>query len=265
LAQKFSGNNRFVQCQLSVGVGILLNQSFLRRVWDTDKNVLRRDMQQLVNGYPKNYYFTLFLSCEGTRYTDEKRIDSMEIARQKNLPELKHHILPRTKGFVLLMQGMHKQVTGVYDVNVAFQTPKNPELSNLLVGHPCHAEAFVRRIPTTDIPYEDEQKCAQFIHTLFQEKDKIFEHFLRHGTFAGAGNPVATNLGRKIQDLVIEIVCICIVGLPSLYFMIKFLLTASLRLQLVFLIFVLAGIIGVRLMIRTSSRPKLDKNGTKQQ
>jgi len=29
----------------------------------------------------------------------------MEIAREKGLPELKHHILPRTKGFTLLLQG----------------------------------------------------------------------------------------------------------------------------------------------------------------
>jgi hypothetical protein len=29
----------------------------------------------------------------------------MKIAQEKGLPELKHHILPRTKGFTLLLQG----------------------------------------------------------------------------------------------------------------------------------------------------------------
>ena len=29
----------------------------------------------------------------------------MKIAREKGLPELKHHILPRTKGFTMLLQG----------------------------------------------------------------------------------------------------------------------------------------------------------------
>jgi hypothetical protein len=29
----------------------------------------------------------------------------MKIAREKGIPELKHHILPRTKGFTLLLQG----------------------------------------------------------------------------------------------------------------------------------------------------------------
>jgi len=97
----------------------------------------------------------------------------MEIAREKGLPELQHHILPRTKGFVLLMKGIHKHITGVYDITVAFQTPKNPELSNLLIGHRCQAEAFIRRIPVSEIPYDDEEKSAQFIHKLFQEKVMI--------------------------------------------------------------------------------------------
>ncbi len=29
----------------------------------------------------------------------------MKIAEEKGLPELKHHLLPRTKGFTLLLQG----------------------------------------------------------------------------------------------------------------------------------------------------------------
>jgi hypothetical protein len=68
------------------------------------------------------------------------------------------------------MKGIHKHITGVYDITVAFQTPKNPELSNLLIGHRCQAEAFIRRIPVSDIPYDDEEKSAEFIHKLFQDK-----------------------------------------------------------------------------------------------
>jgi hypothetical protein len=40
--------------------------------------------------------------CEGTRYTKEKYEASMEIAKKKGMPILKHHLLPRTKGFTLL-------------------------------------------------------------------------------------------------------------------------------------------------------------------
>ena len=45
------------------------------------------------------------MACEGTRFTEQKRVESMEIAREKNLPELKYHILPRTRGFTLILHG----------------------------------------------------------------------------------------------------------------------------------------------------------------
>ncbi len=45
------------------------------------------------------------MTCEGTRYTETKRLESMKYAREKNLPELKYHILPRTRGFTMVMRG----------------------------------------------------------------------------------------------------------------------------------------------------------------
>lgn len=98
----------------------------------------------------------------------------MKIAREKGLPELQHHILPRTKGFVLLIKGIHEHISAIYDITVAFQTPTNPELSKLILGHRCQAEAFIRRIPVENIPYDSEEQSAAFIQKLFQEKVKIF-------------------------------------------------------------------------------------------
>jgi len=195
----------------------------------------------------------------------KKRLESMEIARQKGLPELQHHILPRTKGFVLIMKAIHKHITAVYDITIAFQTPKNPELANLLIGHRCQAEGFIRRIPISEIPYDDEEKSAQFVHKLFQEKDKIFEYFVQHGTFEGAGNPKATDFKRRKQDLIIEIACLVIIGLPSIYLFMKFLLFGSIWLQIIFLLVVLAAVLGVRSMIQTSRRPKLPTDPIKQE
>ncbi|CAF1596391.1 unnamed protein product, partial [Didymodactylos carnosus] len=117
---------------------------FLKRAWQTDKNVLLHDIQQLVDKYPKNYFFTLFCSCEGTRFTEEKRLESMKIAREKNLPELKYHILPRTKGLTLLLQGINKQVTGVLDITVGFTSlDPNPGVQSLINGKRCIAETYI--------------------------------------------------------------------------------------------------------------------------
>lgn len=45
------------------------------------------------------------MACEGTRFTEKKRIESMKYAVEKKLPELKYHILPRTRGFTLILHG----------------------------------------------------------------------------------------------------------------------------------------------------------------
>lgn len=72
-------------------------------------------------------------------------------------------------------------------------------------------------------------------------KDKIFEYFLQHGTFAGAGNPKTNDLNRTKQDLIIEILCLILIGLPSIYLFIQFLLYSSIWSKLILLIIAIAG------------------------
>lgn len=69
---------------------------------------------------------------------------------------------------------MYFQVSAIYDINVAFKTPSNPDFSKAFRGERSHAEAFIRRIPISDVPYDDEEKSSQFIHKLFQEKVCLF-------------------------------------------------------------------------------------------
>lgn len=42
--------------------------------------------------------------AEGTRLTEAKRQASVEYARANGLPELNHHLLPRSKGFSMTVQ-----------------------------------------------------------------------------------------------------------------------------------------------------------------
>ena len=51
----------------------------------------------------------MYLCCEGTRFTKEKHEASMKVAREKGLPELKHHLLPRTKAFTMIAKSGAKK------------------------------------------------------------------------------------------------------------------------------------------------------------
>ncbi|CAF0979391.1 unnamed protein product [Rotaria sordida] len=227
---------------------IFAESIFLRRVWESDRETLVKDLRKVLANYPKNYFFNLLLFCEGTRFTEKKRLTSMKIAQEKGLPELKHHILPRTKGFTLLLQGAENRITAVYDLTIGFKhTGAEPTLLSVLKGRSCQAEIFVKRIPTSEIP-QDTEGCSNWVHQLYQEKDKIYDYFLKHGTFEGNGLP-RIEIQRNYYDLLIELAWMLIIGVPSLIYLFKFLWTSSLLAQLAFVALIFIATIGVRAMI----------------
>ena len=50
----------------------------------------------------------MLIFCEGTRFTAEKHKRSNEYAEKNGLKPLKHHLIPRTKGFYLISQELRK-------------------------------------------------------------------------------------------------------------------------------------------------------------
>lgn len=51
-----------------------------------------------------SFAFQFLIHCEGTRFTEKKHQISMQVAQAKGLPSLKHHLLPRTKGFAITVK-----------------------------------------------------------------------------------------------------------------------------------------------------------------
>lgn len=66
-----------------------------------------------------SFAFQFLIHCEGTRFTEKKHQISMQVAQAKGLPSLKHHLLPRTKGFAITVKclrdvGKDDGQTGVF-------------------------------------------------------------------------------------------------------------------------------------------------------
>ncbi|CAF3779287.1 unnamed protein product [Adineta steineri] len=227
---------------------IFTESIFLRRVWDSDRETLVKDLRKVLENYPKNMFFNFLLFCEGTRFTEKKRVTSMKIAKEKGLPELKHHILPRTKGFTLLLQGAEDRITGIYDLNIGFKkNGAEPTLRSIMKGRSCQAEIFVRRTSISEIP-KDTEGCGNWVHKLYQEKDQIYDYFVRNDTFEGNGLQ-RIEVPRNYTDLLIELFWILTIGVPSIIYLFKFLLTSSFIAQIIFVIIVILATIGVRAMI----------------
>ena len=74
---------------------------FLERNWDKDKSTITEGMDKLAS-YPSSVWLLFY--AEGTRVSSEKLESSQKFAKERNLPILKHHLTPRSKGFVQMIK-----------------------------------------------------------------------------------------------------------------------------------------------------------------
>lgn len=110
---------------------------------------------------------------EGTRFTAEKHQASQKFARDKGLPELKHHLSPRTKGFIASLPSMEGKIDAVYDIVLSFKPEEQvkPTMTNLLYGKKVTAYFYMKRIPMADVP-KDEENASKFLQEMFVRKVK---------------------------------------------------------------------------------------------
>ena len=135
------------------------------------------------------FFFQLCLFAEGTRFTPEKHKASMEFSKKNNLPILRHHLFPRTKGFCFLMNNMKDSrnthtfglflslllcyvypVGAVYDVTTCYRGPKEPSIVGVVNAEPSSADICVRRFPISEIPTGSDQELSDWLIERFKEK-----------------------------------------------------------------------------------------------
>lgn len=219
---------------------------FLKRTWDKDKEIISRDLKY-IRDYPDNYWVTLLLFCEGTRFTEAKHQLSMEVAKQKGLPLLHHHLLPRTKGFVQSMHGLKGKVPAILDLTVAFvKDAAPPTLMSIIQGQKCRAEMYLRRIPLEQVPTETDEACGKWLHKHFKEKDDIYDSFVQNDRYV---NGQCYDVPRRPNDLIIWALWSIALSIPLFYFAGMVFLQGSVFLQLTTLALLFGGYAIVRFMI----------------
>ncbi|XP_064342566.1 1-acyl-sn-glycerol-3-phosphate acyltransferase delta isoform X4 [Camelus dromedarius] len=109
---------------------------FCTRKWEQDRKTVSKSLLHL-RDYPEKYFF--LIHCEGTRFTEKKHQISMQVAQAKGLPSLKHHLLPRTKGFAVTVRSLRN-----VDSSSASFLPLHPRAAPY-----CHRAACI----TTSNPH----------------------------------------------------------------------------------------------------------------
>ncbi|XP_023018005.1 1-acyl-sn-glycerol-3-phosphate acyltransferase gamma [Leptinotarsa decemlineata] len=202
---------------------------FLERNFDKDKEIINRQITELAE-HPDPIWLLLF--PEGTRFTKKKHEAAIEFAKKQNLPQLKYHLLPRTKGFVASLPSMIGKVPAIYDIELAFKEsdPNAPTITSMLFGKPLEAHFSLRRIPMEDLPQSDEDR-EKFLRDLFVQKDKMKASFIETGDFfstSGVKRVEPFELERRIYPLLNVIFWQFATSVPICYYLVKMLFSGEL-------------------------------------
>jgi len=157
----------------------LLDSLLVSRSWLKDQNLINNTFAKLKM---RKLPFWVVSFLEGTRRTATKLAESQAFAKQRDLPHLRHLLVPRTKGFVATLTGLRSELDAVYDITYAYEGNKTPGLVDLAMRRVPDLHFHIRRFPIADLPTDPEQ-LSDWCMRLFVEKDALLEHFHTHGAF----------------------------------------------------------------------------------
>lgn len=142
------------------------------------------------------------MNAEGTRFTETKHEASVKFAQERGMTVLKHHLIPRTKGFTASLSVLKKKCPSILDIQLVFKKDDKvePTIGNLLEGNSVTGYMHVRRIDMNEVP-SNEEEAAEWLQELFRFKDKLQDSFHTHGDFfTGTGlkpiEPVCNNMNN---------------------------------------------------------------------
>ncbi|XP_055382544.1 1-acyl-sn-glycerol-3-phosphate acyltransferase gamma-like [Condylostylus longicornis] len=193
---------------------------FLERSFEKDKEIIATQLKEAFS-YPDPVW--LLLNAEGTRFTESKHEASVQFAKERGMTVLKHHLIPRTKGFTASLPTLKKYCHAIYDINLSVKKddPVPPTIRSLLFGNSVDAYMFVRRIPMKDVP-SDENEAAAWLQNLFVEKDKIQDSFHTTGDYfktSGFKETKSFVQKRRIYPLLNVVGWLLVTVLPLIKFM----------------------------------------------
>ncbi|KAK7487744.1 hypothetical protein BaRGS_00021011 [Batillaria attramentaria] len=231
---------------------------FLKRQWEHDRRLISKYIERVVD-YPENYWITVLLFPEGTRFTEEKLKASQEVCRAKGYPLTKHTLLPRTKGFILSMHGMRGKVPALYNCTVAFpRTGPPPTLWSIIMGVPLVAHFHCLRVPLEEVPVETDEACGAWLRNQFKMKDDLYDSFLKNGRFDGTPRTIP----QRATDLLMWSFWAVVTCVPLFYYVSSLFLAGTLKQQLIFLACILLVSVVMRLMIRVTETQSGSAYGT---
>lgn len=167
---------------------LMSDQLFLDRNWEKDKHKFGSSIDTLLRYRPM--IATFF--CEGTRFTKDKYAESHKFAAERGIEAPRHHLIPRTKGFVAVVRHIKQRQREnpniklfIYNTQIAFEEEGALNIADIVQkGLKPAGHLYFEKISIDEVP-EEEDACAQWLHNLYLRKDDLQDYFNEHKSFPG--------------------------------------------------------------------------------
>ncbi|KAL8953459.1 MAG: hypothetical protein Q9222_000663 [Ikaeria aurantiellina] len=173
-----------------IGWGMQFSQFiFLKRNWEQDKDSLAAHLQKLNDGIAPMW---LMLFPEGTNLHPVTREASKKWADKNEIPDMKHQLLPRSKGMQFCIQQLRKTVPYVYDCTIAYEgVPTGEYASEIFTLQaayfggkpPKSVNMYWRRFEIWSIPVDNDRAFDNWLRARWIEKDQLLDNYQKTGRF----------------------------------------------------------------------------------
>ena len=165
------------------------NFIFLKRDWEMDKKRFEEHLNVL-NDAKKPMWVLIF--PEGTNLAKSTREKSKEWAKKNGLVDMKHQLLPRSKGLQFCLKNLKETTEWLYDCTIGYEGIPPGQFgqdiftlrSSMFEGRPPKSvNMHFRRFKISDIPIDSDKKFEVWLRNRWREKDYLLEHFVRYNRF----------------------------------------------------------------------------------
>lgn len=165
------------------------NFIFLKRDWEADKQNFEKHLNQLDD--PKKPMWLLIFP-EGTNLAKSTKEKSKEWARKNGLTDMKHQLLPRSKGLQFCLKNLRNSTEWLYDCTIGYEGIPPGQFgqdiftlrSSMFEGRPPKSvNMHFRRFKISEIPIDNDRAFEVWLRNRWREKDYLLEHFAQYNTF----------------------------------------------------------------------------------
>ncbi|CUM45114.1 uncharacterized protein AC631_00929 [Debaryomyces fabryi] len=192
----------------------------------TSTNVGSSELHHWPEGHKSGqiWPYLVILYPEGTVTSARTRAKSDKFCQERNMPVLRHTLLPRVRGLFLTLRKLRNTVEIVYDFTCGYSGLKPGEYgediytlkSHYLKGYgPEKISYHLRGWKLSEIPLgeetediddvspEDLVKFEEWLFKVWYEKDRMLDQFYKHGSFVDPKSDVIYTPGKVAENTVV--------------------------------------------------------------